>query len=898
MRGVGAMLPRRALLIVAAAVAVLATPGVASAASYTVNDPGDFPLANPAGTSCVSTDGGSCTLRAAVQAADNSGGASSITLPAGTYTLTIASAGANDPSTGDLDVNSKANGTAITVAGAGSGSTVIDANHIDRAFAVQVGGGLSLSGLTIEHGNPSSSSSGSQNGGAIYSDGALTLAGDVMLTDNSAGGAFGGAVYADGDSGSSLSISDTTVEGNLANEGGGIYDNSPNTMTIEGSRFSDDIASLLGGAIEGFNGGMTIDSSTFTDNSAVQGGAIDWEGPGSQESVTHSSFDGNSTTSGAGGAIADFSGGTGGATFTGDRFESSTAGAVGGGALWLEGGTGEYAFSQDQFDGNSSPGGQGGAIYIDVGTDSFNGSSFLGNTAKQGGAIWVQAIDLLALVNTTMSNNSATDGGAIDDSAPTPATLTNDTIAFNTAASGQGGGIDGTSSLVTGSGGAGVENTIIAENGGGDCDSSFSAGFDQGHNLDSDSTCLGGLNGTGDKPGVNPLLGGPADNGGLVAGAPASAVTIQTDAELTGSPAINAGSNAGCPATDARGVSRPQGPTCDMGAYEATPPIVATGAASGVSSSSATLNGTVNPDNLATTYHFEYGTSTAYGSSTASQSAGSDYAAHPESATITGLTPGTTYHFRIVASNAVGTSAGSDQVFTTVGAPAARISSPPAARISSPADHRTFRVGQHVATSFSCTEAAGGPGIASCTDSNGAHAPAGMLGTSKPGRFTYTVTAKSKDGLSGSTSISYTVLAAARVRISRLHASPLRQGCAVETGRNEREISALSADVTCRHLRLEVRGTIEAGGKLQRSAGGTVRVSFAVKLPYGRATGTAQVKVKGGRWRVSLVLPGVDLDPVPPLYLLTARYSGDQNTEPATAKRRIRLESERSGLSP
>jgi predicted outer membrane repeat protein len=886
------MLERRAFLIVAAAVASLAAPCVASAASYTVNDPGDFPLANPAGTSCVSTDGGSCTLRAAVQAADNSGAGSSIALLAGTYQLTIPSAAANDPSTGDLDVNSKANGTTITVSGAGSGSTVIDANHIDRAFAVQIGGGLSLSGLTIEHGAPSSSSSGSQNGGAIYSDGALTLTGDITLSANSAAGFFGGgAIYADSDPGSSVSVMGATVDGNSAAAGGGIFDDSPNPMTITGSHFDHNVASTnnifgsIGGAIEGFNGQVSVESSTFTDNSAVDGGAIDFEGR-SKDSVTHSPFDGNSA-SGAGGAITDFD--SGAVTLTGDRFHNSTASF--GGAVYLEAFTGaQYAFNQDQFDANRSPGGQGGAIYIDAGAVRSSGSSFSGNTAAQGGAIFVQAIGLLALVNVTMSDNSATNGGAIDDTYPAPATLTNDTIAFNTAATGRGGGIDGTSSLMTGSGGAGVENTIIAENGGGDCDSSFSAGFDQGHNLDSDGSCFGGLGGAGDKPGVNPSLGGPADNGGPVAGAPASAVTLQTDAELTGSPAINAASNAGCPVTDERGVPRPQGPTCDMGAYEATPPIVATGAASGVSATSATLNGTVNPTNLDTSYHFEYGTSTAYGLSTASQSAGSDYAAHPESATITGLTPGITYHFRIVASNAVGTSAGSDQVFTTVGAPSARI--------SFPANHRRFRVGQHVATSFSCIEAAGGPGIASCSDSNGAHAPAGVLGTSKPGRFTYTVTAKSKDGLSASTSISYTVLAVARVRISALHAAPLRRGCAVETGRDEREITALSADATCRHLRLLMGGTIEENGKLQRSAGGTVRVSFAVKLPYGRAGGSARVKAKGGRWRVSLVLPGVNLDPLPPRYLLTARYSGDQNTEPATAKRRIRLESERAGLSP
>jgi hypothetical protein len=148
------------------------------------------------------------------------------------------------------------------------------------------------------------------------------------------------------------------------------------------------------------------------------------------------------------------------------------------------------------------------------------------------------------------------------------------------------------------------------------------------------------------------------------------------------------------------------------------------------------------------------------------------------------------------------------------------------------------------------------------------------------------------------TLIKLTPHAASRVRISRLHAAPLRQGCAVETGSAELEITAISADATCRHLRLEVDGTIEAGRKLQRSAAGTVRVSFAVELPSGRATGAAQSKVSGGHWRVSLVLPGVNLDPLPPLYLLTARYSGDRTTAPATAKRRIRLESELAGLNP
>jgi hypothetical protein len=103
------------------------------------------------------------------------------------------------------------------------------------------------------------------------------------------------------------------------------------------------------------------------------------------------------------------------------------------------------------------------------------------------------------------------------------------------------------------------------------------------------------------------------------------------------------------------------------------PPVASTDAASDVGVSSATLNGTVNPDGLPTTYHFDYGTSTAYGQSTATAAAGSDDAGHAESAPLTGLLPLTTYHFRIVATSTAGTSVGADQTFTTGGlAPTAR----------------------------------------------------------------------------------------------------------------------------------------------------------------------------------------------------------------------------------
>jgi hypothetical protein len=94
-------------------------------------------------------------------------------------------------------------------------------------------------------------------------------------------------------------------------------------------------------------------------------------------------------------------------------------------------------------------------------------------------------------------------------------------------------------------------------------------------------------------------------------------------------------------------------------------PVATTGAATDTTTSSATLHGSVNPDAHATTYSFEYGTTTAYGATTAGQDVGSDTSDHPVSQPASGLAPNTTYHFRIVATNSGGTIAGADQLFTT-----------------------------------------------------------------------------------------------------------------------------------------------------------------------------------------------------------------------------------------
>lgn len=94
-------------------------------------------------------------------------------------------------------------------------------------------------------------------------------------------------------------------------------------------------------------------------------------------------------------------------------------------------------------------------------------------------------------------------------------------------------------------------------------------------------------------------------------------------------------------------------------------PTVTTEAASGITSTGATLNGSVNPNGAATTYKFEYGTKKGeLNKATASASAGSGSSSLKKSVEV-GLEPGTLYYFRISATNSAGTSTGSELSFTT-----------------------------------------------------------------------------------------------------------------------------------------------------------------------------------------------------------------------------------------
>ncbi|MDX6282618.1 MAG: hypothetical protein QOH03_3689, partial [Kribbellaceae bacterium] len=199
-----------------------------------------------------------------------------------------------------------------------------------------------------------------------------------------------------------------------------------------------------------------------------------------------------------------------------------------------------------------------------------------GNQAEEGGAIF-WANGSLTLDQCTITGNLATSefpglgaGGGIF-AFGNLVTITNSTLTGNTASVGQGGGavflgsvnlvnVTVTANQAPSGGGlakvdGSIANTIVAANPGGDCVDVATLASD--HNLDSDNSC--GFTDAGSHPGVPPLLGPLANNGG----------PTDTHALQAGSPALNAGNNATCLPTDQRGITRPQGPACDIGAFEA-----------------------------------------------------------------------------------------------------------------------------------------------------------------------------------------------------------------------------------------------------------------------------------------------------------------------------------------
>ncbi len=323
-------------------------------------------------------------------------------------------------------------------------------------------------------------------------------------------------------------ISNVTIQ----NGNGGIY--SQGNLTIAESDIRANQSSSGGGGITNV-GVLTITNSSVNDNITYNGdgGAIFNYGTAT---ITNSSIRANTLYYGLGGGIynSSFGSPTGGTlTITGTLVHENTIVGGGGGS-----GTGIYSggganpsismssstISRNMFrNADPSMGVYGQSVYIAGGQATFSNSTVSGSSGDRGN-IGIANYAVMSLSHMTIANN-----------------------VFG---------------IVNIGGNLTVEHTLL-KNTGANC--SYSPDppgriTSLGYNLSSDVRC-GIFTNPSDRTNVDPRIGPLADNGG----------PTPTHALLPDSPAINAGGTSanGCLATDQRGIARPQGTACDIGAYEA-----------------------------------------------------------------------------------------------------------------------------------------------------------------------------------------------------------------------------------------------------------------------------------------------------------------------------------------
>ncbi|MGC2759495.1 choice-of-anchor Q domain-containing protein [Candidatus Binatus sp.] len=253
---------------------------------------------------------------------------------------------------------------------------------------------------------------------------------------------------------------------------------------------------------------------------------------------------------------------------------------------------------------NGETTGNGGGIF-NAGPLTVTNSTFLGNSAAAGGAIFNSGSGTLAVTNCTFSGNSGAGGGAIHSDHG--GTVTSSTFSNNSAGvSGAGAAILANNTTVE------VTNSILSNSTGLNCGvQSGGVIGNGGYNISDDTSCGFGssLGANGDTIGddVNPLpaTGGLQNNGG-----PTDTIALQPN-----SPAVNAVPIADCPPTDQRGDPRPDpgdmSNACDIGAFEsidalgtptasATPTVTATSTGTAAASPTATPTATATVTSTAT----------------------------------------------------------------------------------------------------------------------------------------------------------------------------------------------------------------------------------------------------------------------------------------------------------
>jgi CSLREA domain-containing protein len=479
-------------------------------------------------------------------------------------------------------------------------------------------------------GNGGTAGAGGEGGGGVV--------GGTSQGGSGGSGGNGGGIYQEGGS-AALTISRSTVTGNGAGGGGNGGDGG-----TAGTGLDSDGASTSGqGGMGGEGGGVYVGGGSAMDvsDTAIDGNSAGYGGDGGQGGKGGDPLTGGLSSGGRGG-----NGGNGGGLKTFADTNTIAGSAVVRNSSGYGGDGGDAGTGDTRIGGDGGDAGNGGGVDLAGPTQVFSNSTVAANSANGGGNAGAAAAGTGATQGTDGVGGSG--GGIVIESSAPDVHLTHLTIASNSQGAGSAAGDGGGLFHEVAPNPPVLENTIVANNNGVECggtntDGGHNISFPLGHD------CAATIH-------SDPLLGALAPHGGLTP-------TMQL---LAGSPAIDAaGTGSPCTATDQRGVTRPKGTACDIGAVERSLPTATTGGANSIQPKQATVAGTVNPGQLLTSYFFRFGRTTAYGSRSPTAFAGSGGVNVVALATLRGLTPNAVYHYRLIVTNFDGTATGIDRTFHT-----------------------------------------------------------------------------------------------------------------------------------------------------------------------------------------------------------------------------------------
>ncbi|MBI5352063.1 MAG: BMP family ABC transporter substrate-binding protein [Chloroflexi bacterium] len=374
-----------------------------------------------------------------------------------------------------------------------------------------------LDGFTITKGNASAGGPFVYGGGIWANDCSPTIR-NIILSDNSAQNGGGGLAtfYC------SPNLINVSFENNLASGGmgGGMFSNQTSAPSLTNVTFNNNSASSGGGLFLNYDSDAILDGVVFSGNTATDGGGM-YKASTSNPTLTNVIFSDNSAIFNGGGMHNDGDS----LALTDVTFSNNSANC--GGGMFNE--SSNPTIMNTTFSDNLANLGTcgGGGMFNHQSSPTLTNATFSGNSATlYGGGLYNGSSSDPTLTNVTFSGNSATDnGGGIYNYDSNPA-IHNTILWGNTAPSGAQIYEDGTSTATV--------NEGVLEGG-----------------CPAGSTCTNIIT-------TDPYLDTLASNGGFT----------QTMALGTGSSAMEAGDDATCAATDQRGIARPQGAHCDIGAYE------------------------------------------------------------------------------------------------------------------------------------------------------------------------------------------------------------------------------------------------------------------------------------------------------------------------------------------